>query len=46
VRAHFETAVKIVAKVPLFGCQRVWGLAEMEEQGRRILEHATALLPA
>jgi hypothetical protein len=39
LRAHFETAVKIVGQVPLFRCERVWGHDLLDPQATVIVEH-------
>ena len=38
LRAHFEQAVKIIGKVPLFRCQRRWGHEHLHRQAKAIIE--------
>lgn len=39
LRVHFETAVKIVSKVPLFRCRRLWGHDALDGQATAIVDH-------
>lgn len=42
LRAHFEQAVKIIEKVPLFRCQRLWGHEHLDRQAKAIVEEFRA----
>jgi hypothetical protein len=39
VRVHFETAVKLVGRVPLFRCERVWGHELLDVQATAVVDH-------
>jgi hypothetical protein len=43
---HWESAMRLVRSTPVFRAVRKWGLAELDEQCSRLLDHARGLVTA
>ena len=39
---HWQSSVRLVRSVPVFRASREWGLSKLEDQCRRLLDHASA----
>jgi hypothetical protein len=42
-QGHWSSTMRLVQTVPVFRLTRTWGLNRMDEEGRRILDHAEGL---